>query len=70
LLISAVESETAAAFLPDVAAKSLPEERFALVSAKGMNALNRRLSLVWSDKVVKSRPSVGRAIGRLRRVLS
>jgi len=70
LLISAVESETAAAFLPDVAAKSLPEQRFALVSAKGMSVLNRRLSLVWSDEVAKSRPSVSRAIGRLRRVLA
>jgi DNA-binding transcriptional LysR family regulator len=69
LLVSAVESGTAAAFLPDVAAKSLPEERFAMVSAEGMQALNRRLSLVWSAPVAESRSSVRRAITRLRRVV-
>ena len=69
LLVSAVESGTAAAFLPDVAAKSLPEERFALVSAEGMGALNRSLSLVWNGEVAESRPSVRRAITRLRRAL-
>ena len=69
LLVSAVESGTAAAFLPDVAAKSLSEERFALVSAKGMSALNRSLSLVWNGKVAESRSSVRRAIARLRRAL-
>jgi len=69
LLVSAVESGMAAAFLPDVAAKSLPEQQFALVSARGMRALNRSLSIVWSDEVAKSRPSVGRAITRLRRLL-
>lgn len=70
LLISAVESGTAAAFLPEVAAKSLPEQNFALVSAEGMGALNRRLSLVWSSHVLESRPAVRRAITRLRRVLA
>lgn len=70
LLVSAVESGTAAAFLPDVAARSLPEERFALVSAEGMGALNRSLSLVWSAEVPESRPSVRRAIARLRRALA
>jgi len=70
LLLSAVESGTAAAFLPELAAKSLPEERFTLVSAEGMHALNRSLSLVWSAQVAESRPSVRRAIARLRRVLS
>ena len=69
LLVSAVESGTAAAFLPDVAAKSLSEERFALVSAKGMSALNRSLSLVWNGDVAESRISVRRAITRLRRAL-
>lgn len=69
LLVSAVESGTAAAFLPDVAAKSLPEQRFALVSAEGMEALNRSLSLVWIAGVVESRISVRRAVARLRRVL-
>jgi DNA-binding transcriptional LysR family regulator len=70
LLISAVESGTAAAFLPEVAAKSLPEERFALVSAEGMQALNRNLSLVWKREVAESRASVRRAIARLKRVLA
>jgi DNA-binding transcriptional LysR family regulator len=70
LLISAVESGATAAFMPEVAAKSLPEQSFALVSAEGMSALNRRLSLVWSSQVVESRPSVRRAITRLRRVLA
>lgn len=70
LLVSAVESGTAAAFLPEVAAKSLPEERFALVSAEGMDALNRSLSLVWNAEVAESRSSVRRAITRLRRVLA
>lgn len=69
LLVSAVESGTAAAFLPHVAAKSLPEERFALVSAEGMSALNRSLSLVWNGEVAESRSSVRRAIARLRRAL-
>jgi hypothetical protein len=36
--MSAVESGTAAPFLPELAAKSLPEERFALVSVKAMRA--------------------------------
>jgi DNA-binding transcriptional LysR family regulator len=70
LLVSAVESGTAAAFLPDVAAKSLPEQRFALVSAEAMGALNRSLSLVWADGVAESRISVSRAISRLRRILA
>ena len=69
LLVSAVESGTAAAFLPEVAAKSLPEQRFALVSAEGMGALNRSLSLVWIAGVVESRISVRRAVARMRRVL-
>jgi DNA-binding transcriptional LysR family regulator len=69
LLVSAVESGTAAAFLPDVAAKSLSEERFALVSAKGMSTLNRSLILVWNREVAESRSSVRRAIARLRRAL-
>lgn len=70
LLVSAVESGTAAAFLPDVAAKSLPEQHYALVSAEGMSALNRNLSLVWNGEVAESRSSVRRAISRLRRVLA
>lgn len=70
LLVSAVESGTASAFLPDVAARSLPEERFAIVSAEGMGALNRSLSLVWNGEVAESRSSVRRAISRLRRVLA
>jgi DNA-binding transcriptional LysR family regulator len=70
LLVSVVESGTAAAFLPNVAAKSLPEQRFALVSSEGMSALNRSLSLVWNGEVAESRASVRRAITRLRRVLA
>lgn len=70
LLVSAVESGTAAAFLPEVAARSLPEQRFAIASAEGMHALNRSLSLVWSAQVAESRPAVRRALGRLRRVLA
>jgi DNA-binding transcriptional LysR family regulator len=70
LLISAVESGLAAAFLPEIAAKTLPEERFALVAAEGMSSLNRSLSLVWNDEVAESRNSVRRAIPRLRRALS
>ena len=56
LLISAVESGTAAAFLPEVAARSLPEQNFALVSAEGMGALTRRLSLHLDSQVLESRP--------------
>ena len=70
LLVSAVESGTAAAFLPEIAAKSLPEQNFALVSAEGMGALHRRLSIAWTAQVLESRPAVRRAITRLRRVLS
>lgn len=73
LLVLAVESSTAAAFLPEVAVRSLPEERFALVSAEGMNALDRNLSLAWNGDVAKLRSSVNHAITRftrLRRVLA
>jgi DNA-binding transcriptional LysR family regulator len=69
LLMSAVESGTAAAFLPEVAAKTLPEERFAQVQAKGMEAMDRSLSLVWNGKVAESRASIRRALTRMRRVL-
>lgn len=69
LLMSAVESGTAAAFLPEVAVRVLPEERFAQVRAKGMGAMDRSLSLVWNRKVAESRVSVQRALSRLRRVL-
>lgn len=69
LLISAVESGTAAAFLPSVAAKSLPEARFAQVTAEKMQALNRSLSLVWKNEVAESRVPVRRAIARLKRAL-
>jgi DNA-binding transcriptional LysR family regulator len=69
LLVSAVESGTAAAFLPEIAAKSLPEQRFALVSAEGMRPMDRKLSLAWKAEVAESRPAVRRALGRLRRVL-
>ena len=69
LLMAAVESGTAAAFLPEVASKSLPEQRFAHVRGKGMEAMDRSLCLVWSGKVAESRSSVRRALMRLRRVL-
>jgi DNA-binding transcriptional LysR family regulator len=69
LLVSAVESGTAAAFLPGIAAKALPETRFALVSAEGMQVLDRRLSLAWKSEVAESRGSVRHAITRLRRVI-
>lgn len=69
LLVSAVESGTAAAFLPEPAAKSLPEQNFALVSAEAMRGLDRSLSLIWNGSVAKSRPAVRRAIARLKRVL-
>lgn len=69
LLVSAVESGTAAAFLPEVAAKTLPEERFAIISEERMTALNRRLSLAWTTQVFESRLAVRRAVTRLRRVL-
>jgi DNA-binding transcriptional LysR family regulator len=68
VLMSAVECGTTAAFVPDVAAKSLPEERFAIVSADGMQTLNRSLSLIWKSEVAESRAAVRRAISRLRRV--
>ncbi len=69
LLMSAVDSGTAAAFLPELALKNLPEERFAQVRAQGMEAMDRSLCLVWNQKVAESRPSVRRALTRLRRVL-
>lgn len=37
--------------------------------AKGMEAMDRSLSLVWSGKVADSRAPVRRALIRLRRVL-
>ena len=52
-----------------MAVKGLPEERFAQVRAKGMEAMDRSLSLVWNGKVAESRASVRRALDRLRRVL-
>ena len=69
LLMAAVNSGTAAAFLPEAAVKGLPEERFAQVRAKGMEAMDRSLSLVWNGRVAESRASVRRALTRLRRVL-
>jgi len=70
LLMSAVESGTAAAFLPSVAARSLPEQRFAQVSADAMKEMNRSLSLVWYAKSAESRPSIRRAVTRLKRSLA
>jgi len=70
LLLSAVESGTAAAFLPLPAAKSLSEDRFALVWDEGMEPLNRNLCLTWKSDVSESRNSVGRAINRLRRLFT
>lgn len=69
LLMSAVESGTAAAFIPDVAARSLPEQRFAQVSAKAMQDMQRSLSLVWYEESADSRASVRRAVTRLKRAL-
>jgi DNA-binding transcriptional LysR family regulator len=57
LLMSAVESGTAAAFIPTIAAQSLPEQRFAQVTADQMKELNRSLSLVWYAKSAESRPA-------------
>src|SRR5882724_2969360 len=70
LLMSAVETGTAAAFLPTIAARSLPEQRFAQVSADQMREMNRSLSLVWYGKSAESRASVRRALTRLKRALA
>lgn len=70
LLMSAVSNGTAAAFLPEAATVLLPDEQFAKVRAKGMERMDRELSLVWNGKVAESRASVRRALTRLRRVLS
>ena len=69
LLMSAVESGTAAAFIPTVAARSLPEQHFAQVSAKAMQEMQRSLSLVWYAKSAESRAPVRRAVARLKRAL-
>jgi len=70
LLMSAVESGNAAAFIPTIAARSLPEQRFAQVSAEPMKEMDRSLSLVWYGKSAESRPSIRRAITRLKRALA
>lgn len=70
LLMSAVESGTAAAFIPTIAARSLPEQRFAQVSAEAMKEMDRSLSLVWYAKSADSRPSIRRALTRLKRALA
>jgi len=70
LLMSAVETGTAAAFLPTIAARSLPEQHFAQVSAEQMREMNRSLSLVWYGKSAESRASVRRALTRLKRALA
>lgn len=70
LLMSAVESGTAAAFIPTVAARLLPEQRFAQVSAPTMKELQRSLSLAWHGKSVESRTPVRRAVARLKRALA
>lgn len=70
LLMSAVSNGTAAAFLPEAATLLLPDEQFAKVRAKGLESMDRELSLVWNGKVAESRASVRRALTRLRRVLS
>jgi DNA-binding transcriptional LysR family regulator len=69
LLMSAVESGTAAAFLPTIAARSLPEQHFAQVFAEPMEQMKRSLSLVWYGKSAESRASVRRAVSRLKRAL-
>ena len=68
--MSAVETGTAAAFLPTIAARSLPEQRFAQVSADQMKEMNRSLSLVWYKTSAESRASVRRALTRLKRALA
>lgn len=69
LLVSAVESGTSAAFLPQVAARQLPEDRFARISVKGMEALDRHLCLVWKREVAESRAPVSRALTRIKRTI-
>lgn len=70
LLMSAVSNGTAAAFLPDAATVLLPDGQYAKVRAKGMESMDRELSLVWNGRVAESRASVRRAVTRLRRVLA
>jgi DNA-binding transcriptional LysR family regulator len=70
LLMSAVESGTAAAFIPTVAARLLPEQHFAQVSAPSMKELQRSLSLAWHGKSAESRAPVRRAVPRLKRALT
>ena len=61
---------TAATFIPSIAARSLPEQRFAQVSADQMKELNRSLGLVWYGKSAESRASIRRALARLKRALA
>lgn len=69
LLLAAVEHEDTAAFLPTVAAASLPEDRFAVVRFESLRKLNREIALAWIPEVADQKPVVKQAMRVLTRSL-
>lgn len=62
LLLAAVETEQAMAFLPMQAVAHLPTERFALVQLPSAERLRRELKLIWSREAVDQKPALKRAL--------
>ena len=58
-LAQALQSMNVAVFMPTLAADSLPPGSFQLLRLPFLNALSRRLSLVWNKKVADVRPAIG-----------
>lgn len=69
MLMAAVEHEDTAAFLPTLAAASLPEDRFAVVRFESLRRLNREIALAWIPEVADQKPLVKQAIRVLTRSL-
>lgn len=69
LLLTAVEHEDAAAFLPLPAVTGLPQDRFALVALEGIERLTRELVIIWSREAFDQRGALRHGLRTLMRSL-
>lgn len=69
LLLAAVESGDAAAFLPVPATTGLPQDRFAILNIEKSERLDREMVLVWSSEAADQQPGLRRALLSLSRDL-
>lgn len=69
LLLAAVETEQAAAFLPTQATAHLPADRFALIELPGIELLTRELKLIWSRQALDHKPALKRGLRVFARAL-